>query len=125
MVQTDSLHLVTRAIAISVTIPKSTATLALTEPMIRNLPEGQPYVTKTGQASAVAVRQGDTLLFTASCDSLHQLIWGYEQELTRVRNQQSRYEKQSESLVSPFTRLGYGYTVFVTLLLIILLIRRK
>lgn len=62
-------------------------TLPIAIPSLRELPEGAVFTYRSGRAQVKATMQGDTIYVTASCDSLQALLYQYEKELTKVRNE--------------------------------------
>lgn len=57
-------------------------------PRLAVLPEGAGYSVRSGQATASVTRgRGDSLIVTATCDSLERQVMLLTEELTRIRNE--------------------------------------
>ena len=57
-------------------------------PQLAVLPEGAGYSVRSGQATASVTRgRGDSLIVTATCDSLERQVMLLTEELTRIRNE--------------------------------------
>lgn len=102
----------------------------LTIPMdsLRKLPPGAAYEKKSGQATVKAAMKGSSVFVSATCDSLQNLVYQYEEELTRIRDQLEQYQQESEPCESPFKWYLYGILTGVAGAIIILLFikyRRK
>lgn len=83
-------------------VPLSRTTLALPLPQLRSLPQGASYSNHRGQARLSVTRtQGDTLLLTATCDSLARQVILLTEELTRARSNTERQEEISPTGRSP------------------------
>jgi len=93
---------------------------------LRKLPEGANYNSHNGQARVLASLKGDTILITATCDSLQRLIWYYERELVDVYRDMSYQTKETKPGVSSLKAFLYGVaTGIIILLIIFLLIKLK
>lgn len=95
----DSLRMLERLTASLATIPMSKVTLPLTVENLRKLPPGARYTAKNGQASAEVEMRGGTIYVTATCDSLQQLVFEYQKELTRVSSDAENYKKEVDRTV--------------------------
>lgn len=115
----DSLRYSEKLTATPATIPMSKALLMIRTDDLRKLPPGAAYVNKSGQATASVQLKNDTLYVSATCDSLQQLVWHYEQELVRIRNDTEHLETQSQPAESPFKWYLYGVLTGILLSIII------
>lgn len=88
---------------------------------LRNLPEGAVYEKKSGQAGLKLSYKDGKILASATCDSLQQLVYKYEEELTRIRDQLEQYQKDSKPHESPFKWYLYGVLTGIAGAIIILL----
>ena len=87
--ETDSLRRAERLTVETMTVPGSQAELRIPTAELARLaavPSEAAYVNRSGQATATVRYVRDTLVVTATCDSLQQLIYRYESELNRFRN---------------------------------------
>jgi hypothetical protein len=75
---------------------------------LRKLPQGAAYTQKQGQATVSAAVQGDSLIITATCDSLQYLVYQYEKEITRLQSALEVIEKEKEPCPSPLKWFLYG-----------------
>ena len=83
-------------------VPLSRTTLALPLPQLLNLPEGAGYNSRSGQSRLSIVRgRGDTLLLTATCDSLARRVILLTEELTRARSKTEAEQKLPPTARSP------------------------
>lgn len=82
----------------TVGIPKSEVSLTLRMDSLRKLPDGAAYTAHSGQASVNVSRSPDaeSVVVYASCDSLQQLVWWYEQELSHTRSGTSESSQTEE-----------------------------
>lgn len=85
---------------------------------LRNMPLGARFVTKQGRATADLEVHGDTLIFTATCDSLQQLIYTYEAELKNYK--EAEQETVSKTEYNPFSMKSFLYGLMAGVILIIL-----
>lgn len=120
---TDSL-LWNRKVSVSlVTIPTEIAELRLPMDTLRSLPEGAVYTHRTGRATVSAEMKGDTVLITAQCDSIQQVVYNLEEELRSTREELVQKEKTvSESRTTYFM---YGLLTGALIVTIILLFIKK
>ncbi|MDO4158879.1 MAG: hypothetical protein Q4D41_00295 [Prevotellaceae bacterium] len=65
---------------------------------IKHLPDGASYSASNGRANVSVSRSPDaeSVVVYASCDSLQQLVWRYEQELSRIRSGTSESSQTEE-----------------------------
>lgn len=89
----DSVHIVKEITTKSVTVPKESAQLTLTEAKIKELPHEASYSISSGRAHANVTRWNDAIVFTADCDSVTML-------LQNTRIMMLRYKKLADSLLS-------------------------
>lgn len=69
-------------------IPASAVILRIPADSLRKLPGGAAYRGKSGQANLTVRNDGNgNIVAEASCDSLQQLVFWYEEELTRIRSE--------------------------------------
>ena len=87
---------------------------------LRRLPQGAVYSEKPGQAPVTASRKNDKIVITASCDSLQNLCYQYEEELVRIRDQLQKEQTKKEPVIVPFLS-KCKWTAFGFLLAIIIL----
>jgi len=59
---------------------------------LRELPLGATYRSKSGQATATVSMKGNTVVVYAECDSLQQLVYNLEEQLSSVSMHQERKE---------------------------------
>ena len=98
--ETDSLRRAERLTVETRTIPESRAILRIPTAELARLavlPSEAAYVNRTGQATATVRYVRDTLVVTATCDSLQQLIYRYESELNRFRNSEQAEQTKKET----------------------------
>ncbi|WP_289160473.1 hypothetical protein [uncultured Parabacteroides sp.] len=103
-----------------VIIPPSLAELTIPMDSLRRLPQGAVYSEKQGQATVTASRKNDKIVITASCDSLQNLCYQYEEELVRIRDQLQKEQTKKEPVIVPFLS-KCKWTAFGFLLAIIIL----
>jgi hypothetical protein len=92
------------------------------------LPPGATYTQRQGQATVSAAVKGDTLILSATCDSLQYLVYTYEKEITRMRNALEVIEKEKESCPSPVRWFIYGLiggAAAATTVITIIIIRKN
>lgn len=85
------------------TIPSSLAALTIPMHSLRNLPPGAAYTAHQGQAGLRLELKGDSLLASASCDSLQHLVYELEESLHRAR---SELEQKSRAETPALTTLA-------------------
>ena len=68
-------------------IPESVMKLKIPVVDLLSLPPNASFHGKEGRAGAGVALRGDTLVVTATCDSLQRLVLWYESELTRIRSE--------------------------------------
>lgn len=113
----DSLRRAERLTVETRTIPESRATLRIPAAELARLaavPSEAAYVNRSGQATATVRYVRDTLVVTATCDSLQQLIYRYESELNRFRNgeQAEQVKKETRHAASlPIINTFFGLLV--------------
>ena len=98
--EADSLRRLERLTIETRTIPESRATLRIPTAELARLaavPSDAAYVNRSGQATATVRYVHDTLVVTATCDSLQQLIYRYESELNRFRNGERAEQTKKET----------------------------
>lgn len=113
-------------------VPLSRTTLKLPLPQLHNLPQGASYSNHEGQSRLNITRmQGDTLLLTATCDSLARQVILLTEELTRARSKTERQEEISPTGRSPtgwqwfWIRLGQLSAILLTAAVIRAGIRKR
>ncbi|WP_288149381.1 hypothetical protein [Bacteroides acidifaciens] len=116
----DSLTWNKKVSASLVIIPPSLAELTIPMDSLRRLPQGAVYSEKQGQATVTASRKNDKIVITASCDSLQNLCYQYEEELVRIRDQLQKEQTKKEPVIVPFLS-KCKWTAFGFLLAIIIL----
>lgn len=97
--------------------------------LLATLPEGAGYNTRSGQATANVTRgRGDTLIITATCDSLARQVIALREELTRIRNETGEeVEEPPPKLVHKPTGFQWFqiWTGRISLLIIIILLLKR
>lgn len=78
-------------------LPASALTLEIPAADLLALPAGASYRGKNGQAGVDVTSRGDTLVVTATCDSLQRLVLWYEEELARIRGDTVSVSEVSET----------------------------
>lgn len=92
----DSLRQTTRLSIRQMAIPESRADLQIPAAGLRELPPAAVYTAKSGQATATVRFLYDTLFVTATCDSLQQLVYDYQQQVERLSACSEREKKTKE-----------------------------
>ncbi|MGL5682638.1 MAG: hypothetical protein ACRDDZ_06210 [Marinifilaceae bacterium] len=64
---------------------------------LHSLPSGSSYSDKSGRANVKVEVVGDTIYVYATCDSLQRRVEYLQDELTRIRNDTSIAEKNTET----------------------------
>lgn len=77
-------------------IPAAVASLRLAAVSLPDLPDGLPLSMHNGRATVTVERDGDSLIVTATCDSLERQIEIVEEELWRTKQQAEAYRSQLE-----------------------------
>lgn len=107
--------------------PPSLAQLTIPMDSLRRLPQGAVYTEKQGQATVTASRKDDKLVVTASCDSLQNLCYQYEEELVRIRDQLQKEQTKKEPVIVPFLSkckwTAFGFLLAIIILSIIKIIK--
>jgi uncharacterized membrane protein YukC len=107
----------------------SRASLAIAIEDLRRLSDGAIYTAHSGQAGVTAEKRGnDTILITATCDSLQELVYSYERELKSLYQSETVVQKETKPPPSPFKWFAYGLItgVIATITVIIILkLKRK
>ena len=92
----DSLRRTTRLSIRQMAIPESRADLQIPAAGLRGLPPAAVYTARSGQATATVRFLYDTLFVSASCDSLQQLVYDYQQQVERLSVCSEHEEKTKE-----------------------------
>ncbi|MGL4331763.1 MAG: hypothetical protein ACRCSR_03020, partial [Bacteroidales bacterium] len=79
----------------TIAIPKSEVRMEIPMENLRNLPYNASYADKNGQAGVNVKIRGDTLLVTATCDSLQREVERLSKEMIRIRSDTLSFEKDS------------------------------
>lgn len=83
-------------------VPPSRTTLELPLPQLQNLPQGASYSSQDGQSRLSITRgQGDTLVLTATCDSLARQVIFLTEELSYARSKSEMEQKLPPAARSP------------------------
>ena len=85
---------------------------------LHDLSPGAKFVAKEGRATAEVEIKGDTLIITATCDSLQQLVYRYEKELAYKADLVENLQKESKSVGFNFNSFAVGVLVGVVILII-------
>lgn len=100
--RSDSLAVVKKYEMNLAPVPMSVAKLAIPMGDLTRLPIGTGYNERSGQATVELQRgQGDTIIVTATCDSLARQVIRLTEELTRIRDETSVVEKPPEMIRQP------------------------
>ena len=98
----DSLRQVTRLSIRQMSVPESRADIQIPAAGLRELPPAAVYTAKSGQATATVRFLHDTLFVTATCDSLQQLVYEYQQQIGKMSfSGQSSQEKSKQEAGFP------------------------
>lgn len=89
-------------------VPLSRTTMELPLPQLQNLPLGASYSSQDGQSRLSVTRsRGDTLVLTATCDSLARQVIFLTEELTHARS-----KREAEQKLPPASRSPTGWQWF-------------
>lgn len=80
-------------------VPAALASLRLAAASLPDLPDKLPLSAHNGRAAVTVERDGDSLIITATCDSLERQIEIIEEELWQMRLQAEAYRSQIEESV--------------------------
>lgn len=83
-IRSDSLRQTAHLSIRQMAVPASCADLQIPVAGLRELPPTAVYTTRSGQATATVRFLHDTLFVSASCDSLQQLIYDYQQQIEQL-----------------------------------------
>lgn len=113
----------------------SQAQITISAANLPDLPSGASFNKKSGRAQAEVSRDGDSIIVTATCDSLEREIEYYEslyykalEAMDRLKNSvQNRDDRRSTSTVAVFASVLTGLFVGMisTIIIITLYQRRK
>ena len=92
----DSLRQTTRLSIQQMSVPESRANLQIPAVGLRELPPAAVYTAKSGQATATVRFLHDTLFVSASCDSLQQLTYEYQQQIERLSQTKQNENRKSD-----------------------------
>lgn len=84
---------------------------------LHNVPPGARFVAKEGRATAELEVKGDTLIITATCDSLQRLIYTYEVELQNYKEAEQQTITKTEH--NPFSIKSFIYGLVAGVLIIL------
>lgn len=85
-----------------VPIPMSVSKLTIPMNALTQLPIGTGYNQRSGQATVDVRRgEGDSIIVTATCDSLARQVLILTEELTRIRNETAQVDKPPEVIREP------------------------
>jgi hypothetical protein len=98
------------------TIPVERVPLIIQISSLHNVPPGARFVAKSGRATAELEVKGDTLIVTATCDSLQQLIYTYEAELQNY--QEAEQQTITKAEYNPFSIKSFIYGLMAGVLII-------
>lgn len=83
-------------------VPMSVAKLKIPMNSLTQLPIGTGYNQRSGQATVDVRRgEGDSIIVTATCDSLVRQVIRLTEELTRIRNETTQVDKPPEVIREP------------------------
>ena len=101
--KTDSLQQTTHLSIQTTQIPESHACLTIPGTALKELPAGAAFIQKSGQATAKVQFVHDTLFVTATCDSLWNLVYQYEEEVKKISEESSKTTQDTKKHISsPF-----------------------
>ena len=80
-------------------VEKEEVTLTIPTASLLDLPPSASFRERNGRADVEVKREGDSIIVLASCDSLQRLVWWYEAELARMKNEN---RKKEETLQTEF-----------------------
>lgn len=80
-------------------VPAAVASLRLAAASLPDLPPGLPITSRNGRAEVKAQRSGDSIIITATCDSLARQIEIVEEQLWQMTRQAETYKSQLEQTV--------------------------
>lgn len=87
-------------------VEKEEVTLTIPTASLLDLPPSSSFHKRNGRADVEVRREGDSIIVLASCDSLQRLVWWYEAELARVKNENQKTEEillsEAKQGTSPF-----------------------
>lgn len=107
-------------------MPASLVQMTMPISTLPDLPDGAAYTEKQGNATASVKRKGDSLIVTASCDSLQQLVYQLEEGLHRARDETEQVKIEERPIQSPFKWYVYGViTGFVVMAILVVIIKKK
>ncbi|WP_234999324.1 hypothetical protein [Parabacteroides chinchillae] len=93
---------------------------------LRNLPTGAVYEKKSGQATLKLGYKDGNIIATATCDSLQQLVYTYEEELSRLKKENTELQEQIKPPENPFKWYLYGVLTGIILTIAsVLIIKHK
>ena len=96
LIESDSLAQKTRLAIRTSFLPESHADLRISATDLRALPPAAVYTAKSGQATATVRFLRDTLFVSASCDSLQQLVYDYQQQIEQLSARSERKVETKE-----------------------------
>lgn len=99
----------------TVPVPKSEVTLTLSADSLRELPAGASYHAKSGRAN-LDVKKGaepGTIVVYASCDSLQQLVYYYEQLASKYKESLDRQAEEVKEEKKPPNVLWMRLVAFI------------
>ena len=96
VVSSDSLRQTTRLSIRQIAVPESRADLQIPAARLRDLPPAALYTAKSGQATATVRFLHDSLFVSASCDSLQQLVYDYQQQIERLSQSKQNENRKSD-----------------------------
>lgn len=80
-------------------VPSAVASLRLAAASLPDLPAGLPITSRNGRAEVKAERSGDSIIITATCDSLARQMEIVEEQLWQMTQQAETYKSQLEQAV--------------------------
>ena len=95
-VRADSLQVNSKLTVRTVRLPESSTTLRIPIGKLESLPSGATFRSKNGTASASVRSVHDTLYITATCDSLQQVVYEYQQQIERMSTTKKNRREQSK-----------------------------
>ena len=118
---TDSLSWNEKVSVTLATIPMSIAQASIPIDSLRNLPTGAIFEQKSGQASMRLAYEKGTVIATASCDSLQELVYAYERQLDSLRLRHQSTQTEIQTTAHPFHGFFYGFLSGIALIALFLL----
>lgn len=105
----------------------SIAEMSIPVDSLRNLPEGAVFEKKSGQAGLKLSYKDGKVLASATCDSLQNVLYTYEETIDRLVKENTELKEQIKPPENPFKWYLYGVLTgaIVTVLISLFIKYRK